>query len=141
VQTSVLQFARPVSYLGFWWSAADPNNVFTLYSGRDAVLTMTDQTLIHALGSCRLPNAYCGNPNDGQDPGELFAYVNIWGTNGMTFTSAKFHQMNDAGGFEFDNIAYLDPPGGSSVPEPGTWASLGVGLIALGTFFRRTRKS
>lgn len=142
VQTSVLNFAKPVSYLGFWWSAADPNNVFTVYSGNHAVLTMTDQTLINALGSCRAPNAYCGNPNDRQDPTELFAYVNIWATNGSTFTAAKFHQMNNSGGFEFDNIAYMGDPAGDppSVPEPGTWASASLGLIALGAFARRTRR-
>lgn len=143
VQSSLVQFAQPVSYMGFWWSAADPNNVFTLYSGRDPVLTMTNQTLIQALGSCSVPNAYCGNPSNGEDPAELFAYVNIWGTNGSTFTAAKFHQMNDSGGFEFDNIASLDPPAGDppSVPEPGTWASASLGLIALGTLFKHARRS
>lgn len=144
VQTSFLRFARPVSYMGFWWSAADPNNIFTLYSGRDPVLTMTNQTLIDALGSCHAPNAYCGNPNNGQDPGELFAYVNIWGTNGSTFTAAKFHQMNDSGGFEFDNVAYMDDPSGdppSSVPEPGTWSFAGLGLVSLSMLAKRARKA
>lgn len=141
VQTSVVRFTNPVSYVGFWWSAADPHNVFTLYSGTRVVLTMTDQTLIHALGSCSVPNAYCGNPNNLQDPGELFAYVNIWGTNGTLFTGAKFHQMNDMGGFEFDNIATAGDPPGDSVPEPGTLAFAGLGLLALSTLANRLRKA
>lgn len=144
VQTSFLQFARPVSYLGFWWSAADPNNVFTLYNGRDPLLTMTNQTLMNALGSCRASNAYCGNPNNGQDPGELFAYVNIWGANGLTFTAARFHQMNDSGGFEFDNVAYMDDPVGdppSSVPEPGTWGFAGLGFVAISMLAKRAGRA
>lgn len=143
LETSLVQFTRPISYLGFWWSAADPNNAFTLYSGQHTVLTMTDQTLIHALGSCRVPNAYCGNPNDGEDPGELFAYVNIWGTDGTTFSAAKFHQMNESGGFEFDNLAYQDDPSGDSpsIPEPGTSLLASLGLIALATAFKCTHRS
>ena len=136
VQTATAQFVRPASYVGFWWSAADPNNVFTLYNGRNAVLTMTDQTLIHGLGSCTVPNAYCGNPSNRQDAGELFAYVNIWGTNGTTFTAASFHQINDNGGFEFDNLAYVDPP--SSIPEPGTWGFAGIGLLAVLMLVKRS---
>jgi hypothetical protein len=130
--------------MGFWWSAADPNNVFTLYSGNNAVLTMTNQTLINALGSCHAPNAYCGNPNNGQDPNELFAYVNIWGTNGSTFTAAQFRQLSSSGGFEFDNVATAgDPPAGDppSVPEPGTWASASLGLIGLGALVKRRRQA
>jgi hypothetical protein len=143
VQTALLQFARPVSYVGFWWSAADPNNIFTLYNGRDPVLTMTNQTLINALGSCRTPNAYCGNPNNGEDPGELFAYVNVWGTNGSTFTAAKFHQMNDRGGFEFDNVAYMDPPSDppSGVPEPSTWGLAGLGFAAISMLTKRAHRA
>jgi hypothetical protein len=141
VQSATLQFAKPVSYIGFWWSAADPHNVFTLYSGKTAVLTMTNQTLINALGACGGANAYCGNPNNGQDRNELFAYVNIWGTNGSTFTSARFQQLNADGGFEFDNVAFTDdPPGDPSSPEPATWAFAGLGLIAVSMLVKRVRR-
>ncbi len=143
VQSSTLTFANPISYLGFWWSAADPNNVFTLYSGKSTVLTMTNRTLLDALGGCSGSNAYCGNPNTGQDPNELFAYVNIWGNNGSTFTSAKFQQLNYSGGFEFDNVATAgdpssDPP---SIPEPSTWAFGGIGLIAFSMLVKFARKA
>jgi len=143
VQSSTVRFANPVSYFGFWWSAADPHNLFTLYSGNTPVLTMTNQTLLNALGSCRSANAYCGNPNSGQDPNELFAYVNIWGNRGSTFTSARFQQMDDSGGFEFDNLATAgDPPSGSpSIPEPATWAFAGLGLVTLSTLLRRTGRA
>jgi hypothetical protein len=142
VQSATLQFPKPVSYVGFWWSAADPNNVFTLYSGKTAVLTMTNQTLINALGGCGGANKYCGNPNNGQDPSELFAYVNIRGTDGTTFTSAKFQQLNADGGFEFDNVAVAgDPSGDPSSPEPGTWALAGLGALAVSMLIKRTRRA
>lgn len=143
VLSSTLMFANPVSYVGFWWSAADPHNVFTLYSGNTAVLRMTNQTLLTALGSCGGSNPYCGNPNTGQDPSELFAYVNIWATGGSTFTSARFQQVDDLGGFEFDNLATAgDPPGDSpSIPEPATWAFSGLGLVAVSMFMKRARRA
>jgi hypothetical protein len=143
VVSSTLTFANPVSYVGFWWSAADPHNMFTLYNGNTAVLTMTNDTLLTALGSCGGLNSYCGNPNTGQDPSELFAYVNIWATNGSTFTSARFQQIDDLGGFEFDNLATAgDPPGDSpSIPEPATWAFCGVGLVVVSMLMKRARRA
>jgi hypothetical protein len=143
VVSSTLAFANPVSYVGFWWSAADPHNVFTLYSGNTAVLRMTNQTLLSALGSCAGSNPYCGNPNTGQDPSELFAYVNISANNGSLFTSARFQQVDDLGGFEFDNLATAgDPPGDSpSIPEPATWAFSGLGLVAVSIFTKLARRA
>lgn len=138
VQSASVKFAQPVSYVGFWWSAADPHNVFTLYSGNTAVLTMTNQTLINALGACGGANAYCGNPNTKEDDGELFAYVNIWGTNGSSFTSAKFRQLNADGGFEFDNVSFGGDP---QSPEPATWAFAGLGLIAVSMFVKLVRRA
>lgn len=138
VQAASVTFAKPVSYVGFWWSAADPHNVFTLYSGNTAVLTMTNQTLMNALGTCGGGNAYCGNPNTRQDMGELFVYVNFWGKNGTSFTSAKFQQLNADGGFEFDNLALAgDPPS----PEPATWAFAGLGLIAVSMLVKLARRA
>jgi hypothetical protein len=142
VQSATLQFAKPVSYIGFWWSAADPHNVFTLYSGKTAVLSMTNQTLINALGACAGANAYCGNPNNGLDRNELFAYVNIWGTSDSTFTSARFQQLNADGGFEFDNVAFTDdPPDDPSSPEPATWGFAGLGLLAVSMVVKLVRRA
>lgn len=143
VQSTTVTFARPASYMGFWWSAADPHNLFTLYSGSTALLTMSNRTLNKALGSCGGANAYCGNPVNGQDPGELFAYVNIWGKNGTNFTSARFQQLEDQGGFEFDNVAVPDAPigGAPSIPEPGTWGFAGLGLVLLVGLQRTLRRA
>ena len=124
---ATLTFNGPASYFGFWWSAADAQNTLTLYSGNNAVLTLTGSDLVKSLGACGAGNAYCGNPNNGMDPNELFTYVNIFGTNGTQFSSASF--TNGPGtGFEFDNLAYIDPP---AVPEPATWSCLALGLGIL----------
>lgn len=134
---ATLTFSGPASYFGFWWSAADAQNTLTLYSGKDAVLTLTGSDLVKSLGSCGSGNAYCGNPNNGLDPNELFTYVNIFGTNGTQFSSASF--TNGPGtGFEFDNLSYIDPP---AVPEPATWSCLALGLGVLSFLKLRNRQA
>lgn len=136
--SATLTFSGPASYLGFWWSAADAQNTLTLYSGDTAVLTLTGSDLANALGSCGAgsANPYCGNPNNGEDGGELFTYVNIFGTDGTQFSSASFSNGRSTG-FEFDNLAYIDPP---AVPEPATWSCLALGLSALAFLkFRNSR--
>ena len=134
---ATLTFSGPASYLGFWWSAADAQNTLTLYSGNNAVLTLTGADLVKSLGACVAGNAYCGNPQNGMDRNELFTYVNIFGTNGTQFSSASF--ANGPGtGFEFDNLAYIDPP---AVPEPATWSCLGLGLGVLSFLQFRSRRT
>lgn len=134
---ATLTFGAPASYFGFWWSAADAQNTLTLYSGNNAVLTLTGSDLVNSLGACGNGNAYCGNPNNGLDAHELFTYVNIFGTNGTQFSSVSF--ANGPGtGFEFDNLAYIDPP---AVPEPATWSCLALGLGALSFLKLRARKA
>lgn len=138
IWSSTLSFDSPMAHFGFWWSAADPGNHLTLYSGNQILLTMDDQTLISALGSCSSGNnPYCGNPNNGQDKKELFVYVNIYDTNGAGITSAQFSQTA-WGGFEFDSLLYnTDPP--AAIPEPASWALLGIGLLGATVFARKRR--
>ncbi|HSU32611.1 MAG TPA: hypothetical protein VLJ11_15365 [Bryobacteraceae bacterium] len=134
---ATLTFGGPASYVGFWWSAADAQNTVTLYSGKDAVLTLTGSDLVKSLGGCSSANAYCGNPVNGLDSKELFTYVNIFGQNGTKFSSISF-QNGPETGFEFDNLAYIDPP---DAPEPATWACLALGLGTLSLLGLRGRKA
>ncbi len=135
--SATLTFSGPASYFGFWWSAADAQNGVTLYSGKNAVLTLTGSDVAKSLGACGSGNAYCGNPNNGQDRSELFTYVNIFGTNGTQFSSASFTN-GPSTGFEFDNLSYIDPP---AVPEPATWSFLALGLGVLSFWKLRSRRA
>ena len=126
----------PSSYFGFWWSAADAENVVTFYDGKNVVMTLTTADLQNALGGCSAGNAYCGNPNNGLDNGELFAYVNIYGTGTTKFTSVEFANTMRTG-FEFDNLAF----GTASVPEPTTLGLAAGALVGLGALVARRRNT
>ena len=93
-----LTFSGPQSYFGIWWSAADVNNTLTFYSGAPSWLLHT-ASVFAGLGS-----SYYGNPNNGGDTGEPFAYLNFNGASGTTFTSVVFSNNGTTStGFESDN--------------------------------------
>jgi PEP-CTERM motif len=140
----------PQAYFGFWWSAADAANVIEFFSGATLLGTFNPANTLGALSS-----AYLGNPNPNflhQDPGEKFAYINVFGTNGTTFDRIVF--LNDVfSGFESDNHSIratpVEPPlpgtlisGGitPAAPEPSTITLLGIGSLSLLGYNRRRRK-
>ena len=131
-KTVTLSLTQPESYLGFWWSAGDPKNKITLFSGGPSgtrVGVFTTATLKSLLGSntstdlvtaidgntyqgCR----YYGNPRkvdrtancSGTDSSynfsQPYAYIHLVGEGGLKFDTIVFAQ-GDSGGFEFDNMA------------------------------------
>lgn len=125
--TLTLALNGPADYFGMWWSAIDGQNQLDLYSGA---------TLVGHFDSTNLPafsGAYFGNPNNGLNTGEPYAYVNFSGTAGTTFDRIVFTNPSSTG-FESDNHSI------HGVPEPSALLMGGAasvfGLVALR---RRTR--
>jgi hypothetical protein len=128
-----LTLSGPVNHFGLFWSAGDAANRLDFYLGATLVGTFTTST---ALGV--LPPAYNGNPNNGGDPTEAFAYLNFFGTGGTTFDRVVFTVTDPCCGFESDNHAITPsatPTGGlliSAVQSPAVVPVLPVSvLIAL----------
>ncbi len=147
--TASLTFNGAQAYFGFWWSAADTLNSVDFYSGGKLLGSFSAAAAISALGS-----AFNGNPNNGGDGGEKFAYLNFTATNGTTIDQVVFNNASTATGFEADNFSVksVDQAGPSGtviangfvpvVPEPSSivLASIG-GLIAAGGRVRTRRRA
>ena len=140
--------ATGLNYFGVWISALDKYNDMLVYnSNGDIIAQFNSAVLVAALGSCtggHASNPYCGNPDDGYaDPGELFAFVNIYDLTG-TIGSVQFFNSG-ATGFESSNdtVAYVDPitVGGTvlDITEPSSLAVFAVGLLGLIGLTRRPR--
>lgn len=125
---------KTATYFGYWLSAADAGNVVTFYNGQTQVGSLNQSTLVAAL---RGNSAYLGNPSgpyQGQDSGELFAFVNFYDTDSSGFNRVVFSQVGGGGaGYESDNhtvgnFASISGVTVGSVPEPTSCALV---LVAL----------
>ena len=125
------------AYFGFWWSAADSLNKIQFYSSDQLIGTFDSAMASGALGS-----GYLGNPNNGQDSSEKFAYLNFFGSNGTTFDKIVFSNASTGTGFESDNWSVLatavtpqypgNPISGfTAVPEPSSMILCLSGLVAI----------
>lgn len=109
-----------VTYFGLLWGSVDAYNTLSFYDG-DALLGSITGGQVTAL------------PNGDQGPGGT-RYVNITSTLGFDRVVAT----SNGWAFEFDNVAFsIVPPPALGVPEPGTLALLGAGLVGLGVVRRR----
>ncbi len=141
---SVVTLTTAQSYFGFWWSAADASNEIDFYSGGvgGTLVAMFDPG--PALASLTA-SGYFGNPNSdflGQDGGEKFAYMNVYGTNGITFDTIVFHSNL----FESDNFSISTNPGQTSgtpvgTPEPASLVLFGISAAACFGYRWRRRKT
>jgi hypothetical protein len=123
--TATLTFAAPQAFFGFWWSAADPLNSVEFYSGSTLLGSFDSAAALQDITA----SAYYGNPNYGQDHGEKFAYLDIFGTLGTTITSAVFNNIDQSTGFEVDNFSIRATP---VLPTfPGTPLNGGIEAVAV----------
>jgi hypothetical protein len=121
----------PQSYFDMWWSAADINNTLQFYSGSTLLATYATASVFTGI-----PGAYFGNPNNGGDSGEPFAYLNFNGSLETTFTSVVFSNSGSTGtGFESDNWSVHAVPEPSSLVLCGTSAA----IVGLGLWRRRLK--
>lgn len=98
-QTSTLQLIEASSYFGMWWSAGDPNNQLTFYSGDSIVSQYTTGSM---FGSLNLSQDYYGNPLTGGNAGEPYAFINFYGNETTSWDRIELTQTG-GGGFESDN--------------------------------------
>lgn len=95
-----------INYFGVWITAMDPSNKLVLYSGGVPVFELVSSDLKAAIAQMPNASAYYGNPDNGLDGGEPFAYVNFYDTNAfidqVSFTNTggtNFESSNQAVGY------------------------------------------
>ena len=109
------------NYFGLYWGSLDAYNAIHFYNG-GSLVGAYDGTDIYPLMA-----------NGGQSSWASNRYVNFLFTEGDFFDRIVLVSTNWA--FESDNHAFGNIT--TSVPEPGTLAMFGLGLMGLGVVARR----
>ena len=126
----IQSFGVRISYLGLYYGSIDTYNNLEFYSGANKIHgsgiladgVVTGQEILTAM------NGTSGNQFQ---PGSN-VYVNLFfDANDPIFTSFRFNTSGVA--FEADNMV----AGFTPVPEPGTMALLGFGMLGLAIFGKR----
>lgn len=119
--SATVTFLLPTTYFGFWWGSPDTYNILTITSSA-GTKTITGNDVSSLLGSTA----------DGDRKKGM--YVNIAAGAGETLTSVQFQSLKQ-NAFETDNHMVV------AVPEPSTYAAMGLGLGLAGFAAARRRKA
>ena len=143
-----LTLSSNVNYFGMWFSALDSGNQLSFYDGSTLLYSFTPAAFSALVGACPGTSGFCGNPNNGANPGQQYAFLNFFDSDG-SFNRITFTEDPTIGGFESDNhtVGNLTTgpggtpiPGGGSpspIPEPSTFLLLGTGALGLASTVRR----
>src|SRR5262249_17964966 len=104
-QPTTLTLATPQRYFGLWWSAGDTNNLLSFYSGSKLIETFRTNDVVNFINAQPNKSAFYGNPNNGQNKGEPYAFLNFYAdpsNPSLTFNRIVFSNVGSSG-FEQDN--------------------------------------
>lgn len=105
--TATLTLPGEEEYMGLWLSALDANNEIQLYNNGSLVATYNPNAVLALVSG---NPAYYGNPNNGEDSGEPFAYLNFIGSATTQFNSVVFSNANLARAWRSTTSASTPPP-------------------------------
>ena len=126
IDETTVTLQKPSSYFGLWWSAGDPYNTMAFYSGNNLVASFSTKSILDAL-----PKSYFGNPTTtfkGQDAGEPFAFLNVFGGPGVTWDKVVFDNPGSSG-FESDNWTVRSQAWGTLAGETGGTPGVRVATV------------
>ena len=106
-------------YFGLYWGSIDGYNSISFLSGGNVIATYSGTDIVGQFANGNQVN-YSSN-----------RYINFWFGGGETFDSVRLTSNGFA--FESDNHSFR----AASVPEPGTLALLGLGLVGIAMARRR----